>query len=100
MTVLVTGVAGFIGYHVSEALLARGERVIGIDIVNDYYDVALKEAGIGAWARPALLALSLEPSLHIAERLSFGRSFDELVEPLFETLLHGILSRPSKGATS
>ncbi len=44
MAVLVTGVAGFIGYHVSEALLARGERVIGIDIVNDYYDVALKEA--------------------------------------------------------
>jgi UDP-glucuronate 4-epimerase len=44
MAVLVTGAAGFIGYHVSEALLARGERVIGIDNVNDYYDVALKEA--------------------------------------------------------
>ena len=44
MAVLVTGVAGFIGYHVSEALLARGEHVIGIDIVNEYYDVALKEA--------------------------------------------------------
>ena len=46
MAVLVTGVAGFIGYHVSEALLARGEHVIGIDIVNEYYDVALKEARI------------------------------------------------------
>jgi UDP-glucuronate 4-epimerase len=44
MTVVVTGAAGFIGYHVSSALLARGERVVGIDIVNDYYDVALKEA--------------------------------------------------------
>ena len=44
MAVLVTGVAGFIGYHVSEALLARGEHIIGIDIVNEYYDVALKEA--------------------------------------------------------
>ena len=44
MTVVVTGAAGFIGYHVASALLARGERVVGIDIVNDYYDVALKEA--------------------------------------------------------
>ncbi|MBB42428.1 MAG: protein CapI [Rhodospirillaceae bacterium] len=44
MTILVTGVAGFIGYHVAEALLDRGEEVIGVDIVNDYYDVKLKEA--------------------------------------------------------
>ena len=44
MTILVTGVAGFIGYHVAEALLARGERVIGIDNLNDYYDVRLKQA--------------------------------------------------------
>ena len=44
MTVLVTGVAGFIGYHLTEALLARGERVLGIDNLNDYYDVRLKEA--------------------------------------------------------
>ena len=44
MAVLVTGAAGFIGYHVSKALLARGESVIGVDMVNDYYDVALKEA--------------------------------------------------------
>ena len=42
MTVLVTGAAGFIGYHVTEALLARGEQVIGIDNLNDYYDVRLK----------------------------------------------------------
>jgi UDP-glucuronate 4-epimerase len=44
MTVVVTGAAGFIGYHVASALLGQGERVVGIDIVNDYYDVALKEA--------------------------------------------------------
>jgi UDP-glucuronate 4-epimerase len=44
MTVLVTGAAGFIGYHVSEALLKRGETVIGVDNLNDYYDVRLKEA--------------------------------------------------------
>jgi len=44
MTVVVTGVAGFVGYHVARALLGRGQHVIGIDSVNDYYDVRLKEA--------------------------------------------------------
>src|SRR5690348_3638301 len=44
MTILVTGAAGFIAFHVAKRLLARGERVVGIDNVNDYYSVALKEA--------------------------------------------------------
>tara|TARA_B100000676_G_scaffold158300_1_gene156061 strand:+ start:729 stop:1709 length:981 start_codon:yes stop_codon:yes gene_type:complete len=44
MKVLVTGAAGFIGFSVSRALLERGDRVVGIDNVNDYYDVSLKEA--------------------------------------------------------
>ena len=44
MAILLTGAAGFIGMHVAQALLTRGERVIGVDNVNDYYDVALKEA--------------------------------------------------------
>jgi UDP-glucuronate 4-epimerase len=43
-TVLVTGAAGFIGYHLAQRLAARGDNVIGIDNVNDYYDVRLKEA--------------------------------------------------------
>jgi UDP-glucuronate 4-epimerase len=42
MTTLVTGAAGFIGFHVSERLLARGEEVIGLDNVNDYYSTKLK----------------------------------------------------------
>jgi UDP-glucuronate 4-epimerase len=42
MTVLVTGVAGFIGFHTAKALLARGEAVVGIDDLNDYYNPQLK----------------------------------------------------------
>jgi UDP-glucuronate 4-epimerase len=44
MAILITGVAGFVGMHVAKALLARGEHVIGIDNLNDYYSVALKQA--------------------------------------------------------
>jgi UDP-glucuronate 4-epimerase len=42
MKVLVTGAAGFIGMHVAERLLARGDKVVGLDNLNDYYDVQLK----------------------------------------------------------
>lgn len=42
MRVLVTGAAGFIGFHLSRALLARGDDVVGVDSLNDYYDPALK----------------------------------------------------------
>ena len=44
MAILVTGAAGFIGYHLSSELLERGEQVVGIDNVNSYYDVTLKQA--------------------------------------------------------
>ena len=44
MKILVTGAAGFIGMHASERLLARGDQVVGLDNLNDYYDPTLKEA--------------------------------------------------------
>ncbi|MDR0716869.1 MAG: NAD-dependent epimerase [Azoarcus sp.] len=44
MKILVTGAAGFIGMHITERLLARGDEVVGIDNLNDYYDPALKES--------------------------------------------------------
>jgi UDP-glucuronate 4-epimerase len=44
MKILVTGAAGFIGFHTAEALLRRGDVVVGLDNFNDYYDVSLKEA--------------------------------------------------------
>jgi len=44
MSIVVTGAAGFVGFHTARALLERGDRVIGIDNLNDYYEVGLKEA--------------------------------------------------------
>jgi len=48
MKVLVTGAAGFIGYHVALKLLARGDSIVGLDNLNDYYDVRLKEARLAS----------------------------------------------------
>ncbi len=53
MKVLVTGNAGFIGFHVTRALLARGDEVVGFDNVNDYYDPRLKEARLAQLAEGA-----------------------------------------------
>jgi UDP-glucuronate 4-epimerase len=44
MKILVTGAAGFIGFHTAKILLTRGDEVVGLDNLNDYYDVRLKEA--------------------------------------------------------
>jgi UDP-glucuronate 4-epimerase len=44
MTILITGAAGFIGFHTIQALMRQGRRVVGVDSLNDYYDVTLKEA--------------------------------------------------------
>src|SRR5258706_7179066 len=44
MKILVSGAGGFIGYHVAQRLLERGDTVVGLDNFNAYYDVALKEA--------------------------------------------------------
>ena len=74
MKTLVTGAAGFIGYHVSYSLCERGDEVVGIDNLNDYYDVTLKEARLA----------QLEPysnfnfiKIDIADRLGMEALFDE-----------------------
>ena len=53
MKVLVTGAAGFIGFHTVTRLLARGDDVVGLDSVNDYYDPALKEARLRSLSEQA-----------------------------------------------
>ena len=62
MRVLVTGAAGFIGFHVAQRLLARGDAVVGLDSVNDYYDVGLKEARLAALDRAAAATGGPTPS--------------------------------------
>ncbi|WP_022698870.1 SDR family NAD(P)-dependent oxidoreductase [Euryhalocaulis caribicus] len=51
MKILVTGAAGFIGFHACRALMARGAEVVGVDVINDYYDPALKQARLAELGR-------------------------------------------------
>ncbi len=53
MRILVTGAAGFIGFHVAKALLERGDDVVGVDNLSDYYDVSLKEARLAELEKAA-----------------------------------------------
>ncbi len=81
MNILVTGAAGFIGYHVSEALLARGDAVTGFDSLNDYYDVALKEARLARLrARKGFTFAkgALEDAAAV-QALFSGRPFDRVI---------------------
>ena len=87
MAVLVTGAAGFIGYHVCAALLGRGESVIGVDNFNDYYDVSLKEARLAELTGQANFT-SLR--IDIADRgapAEAGAGIDRVVPPAAQAAL-------------
>lgn len=72
MRVLVTGAAGFIGSHVAERLLARGDEVVGADNINSYYDPTLKEARLERLARhPGFHNVRLD----IADGAALGKLF-------------------------
>ncbi len=79
-TVLVTGAAGFIGAAVSAALLARGDAVIGIDDLNDYYDVGLKQARLARLeGRPGFRFIRLDISDRQAVMPLAGEPITEIV---------------------
>jgi UDP-glucuronate 4-epimerase len=82
MTTLVTGAAGFIGFHVSERLLTRGDRVIGVDNVNAYYSVELKRARLAELQRRhngfELVEVDFADNEALLRALE-GREFDRIV---------------------
>ena len=73
MRILVTGAAGFIGFHLSKRLLARGDAVVGIDNLNAYYDVRLKEARLAMLrAAPAFTFVKVD----LADRAGMAQVFE------------------------
>jgi UDP-glucuronate 4-epimerase len=83
MSTLVTGAAGFIGFHVANALMARGERVVGIDSLNEYYDPALKQARLTALRESHGTAFAFEQvdfsDLAELEACATRHAFDRIV---------------------
>jgi len=82
-TTLVTGVAGFIGFHVADRLAARGERVVGVDDLNPYYDPALKRARLAELAarhgdRVRFVAADFADEAGLRDALD-GEAFDRIV---------------------
>jgi len=82
MKILVTGAAGFIGMHTSERLLARGDEVVGLDNLNDYYDPTLKEARL---ARLTPHAGFRFVKMDVADRAGMERLF---AEEKFDRVIH------------
>jgi UDP-glucuronate 4-epimerase len=81
MNILVTGAAGFIGSHVSQALLARGDTVVGLDNLNDYYDVSLKQARLDRLSASegfTFVKGGLEDAARVKAVFS-GRPFDRVI---------------------
>ncbi|MEL6949721.1 MAG: NAD-dependent epimerase [Pseudomonadota bacterium] len=81
MKVLVTGAAGFIGFFTSKYLLDRGDTVVGLDVVNDYYDPSLKEARlelIASHPNFRFVRMALEDRAGV-EKLFADEQFDRVV---------------------
>ena len=74
MRVLVTGAAGFIGSTLAKKLLDRGDQVVGIDNLNDYYDVSLKEARLGRLTEKTTFQFM---QMDIADRAALAKLFKE-----------------------
>ncbi len=73
MKVLLTGAAGFIGLHTAQRLLARGDEVVGLDNLNDYYDVALKQARLALLqAQPGFRFVKMD----VADRTGMATLFE------------------------
>src|ERR1700730_8432547 len=72
--VLVTGAAGFIGFHVAQSLLSAGRKVVGLDIINDYYDPRLKQARLDNLKRDSNFSFA---KVDLADRASTKLLFEQ-----------------------
>jgi UDP-glucuronate 4-epimerase len=100
MRVLVTGAAGFIGYHVSAALLGRGYEVIGVDNCNDYYDVRLKQARLVLLGQAAGFAFHQVDIADHAAMLRLGDGVDVVVHVAAQAGVRYSLEQPFAYAAS
>ena len=97
MNVLVTGAAGFIGFHVAKALLGRGDTVVGFDNLNDYYDVSLKEARLAqlrSFPAFSFTKGNLEDTAAVGA-LFTGRPFDRVIHLAAQAGVRYSLTNPS-----
>jgi len=79
----VTGAAGFIGYHVCNALLERGETIVGVDSLNNYYDINLKMARLFSLQKQKNFRFNL---VNLADRKTLDRSLEETGK--VDTVIH------------
>ena len=86
MKILVTGAAGFIGFHVARRLIERGDEVVGFDVVNDYYDPSLKEARLSLLASSARTAQG--SFRFIRDDLSDPVAVNDAFREPFERVIH------------
>jgi UDP-glucuronate 4-epimerase len=82
MKILVTGAAGFIGFHTAAKLLARGDSVVGLDNLNDYYDVRLKFARLALLQKESAFRFA---KLDLTDRAGMARLFET---EKFERVIH------------
>jgi len=100
MRVLVTGAAGFVGYHVAGALLARGCDVVGVDNCNDYYDVRLKRARLEILGRSAAFVFHEVDLADHAAILAAGQGVDVVVHLAAQAGVRYSLEKPFAYAAS
>jgi UDP-glucuronate 4-epimerase len=100
MRVLVTGAAGFIGFHTAKRLIERGDEVVGFDVVNDYYDPSLKDARLSLLAKSAVTAqgrwsfVRADLTNQAAVKNTFAAPFDRVIHLAAQAGVRHSLTHP------